>query len=236
MRRTKVVLHTVGSDPELAIWDPQSNKYIPSERFEKNGLGTKEEPVKKDGYSFSVDNVSLEYSTPVAQTEQQFVDYVHTGVQMSQSIVGEEYVVKAVSSATYDVWDLMRPVNSRFGCDPDFSAYTGDVNVKPPPEIVNPYRFFGGHVHIGYDDPDEHTSREIIKILDQVMYKPYLQNGGDPIRKRIYGSPGNHRIKPYGFEYRTPPAELTVKDPGKVFRQVKLAIQMFNEGVRYNCF
>lgn len=69
------------------------------------------------------------------------------------------------------------------------------------------HRFAGGHVHVGVDKRDNDIEK-IIRFLDAtlgVIGVSLFEGYEDPIRRRYYGLPGEHRVKPYGFEYRTLP-------------------------------
>ena len=59
-----------------------------------------------------------------------------------------------------------------FGCDPEFSAYTGAIMNKPDANSM--LRTAGGHVHVGYDNSDVDKNRDLIKMLDITLGLPSL--------------------------------------------------------------
>ncbi|MZP28572.1 hypothetical protein GTO91_02380 [Heliobacterium undosum] len=61
----------------------------------------------------------------------------------------------------------------------------------------------GGHIHFGGLQPNS----RLIRALDQYLALPllYLENPETAARRRqFYGALGDFRVKPHGFEYRTP--------------------------------
>ena len=60
-----------------------------------------------------------------------------------------------------------------------------------------------GHIHVGYDGPNDNTSLELIKYLDLYLGVPAMLMDNDDERKKIYGTAGRFRICKFGFEYRT---------------------------------
>ena len=93
---------------------------------------------------------------------------------------------------------MEHPMAHIFGCEPDHNAWTGKENSKPRP----PHRFMrsaGGHVHVETQkDPST-----VIKAMDLFLGVPSVLMDEGEDRKKLYGSAGAHRIKPYGVEYRT---------------------------------
>ncbi len=59
----------------------------------------------------------------------------------------------------------------------------------------------GGHIHIGNATP----STELISVLDYFLF-PFNEFNSKRRNDSKYGKPGDVRIQPHGFEYRTPPA------------------------------
>jgi len=59
------------------------------------------------------------------------------------------------------------------------------------------------HIHIGYKDPNDKTSLELVRRMDIFLGIPSLLMDKDNRRRAMYGAPGSFRMKPYGVEYRT---------------------------------
>lgn len=125
----------------------------------------------------------------------------------------------------------------RFGCDSSNCAYDF-VEKRPQPEQGHPYRYGGGHVHLGaytgdlvsaWDgrrgDPswmkNDEEAALYIRMCDRWAGIPIAFIFGDEAnrkRRRLYGQAGEFRFQPYderhfGLEYRTPPAEIWTCTP-----------------------
>lgn len=94
---------------------------------------------------------------------------------------------------------------TEFGCMPSFNVYgiAGCGGNGPD----TPYRFGGGHIHIG--DPDlinkeDEVYNLIVKNLDVLglAATSLAENIDDPIRRQYYGLAGEYRKPPHGLEYR----------------------------------
>lgn len=65
----------------------------------------------------------------------------------------------------------------------------------------------GGHIHIGIpNDVDDETIEDIVKVLDRFIGKKVLPLSGEA--RGDYEVLGAYELKPWGFEYRTPPAAV----------------------------
>ena len=72
-----------------------------------------------------------------------------------------------------------------FGCEPDFNVYLKDMNI--PPNTDTNLRCVGGHVHIGYPEPDFEKSERIVKMFDIFVTLPSLLIDTDERRRELYG-------------------------------------------------
>ena len=189
---------TIGADPELFVSD---GKDIVS------GIGfvggSKDEPRPVPCGAVQEDNVLAEFNIDPCSTLKQFIGKISTVTTELDRILkphGLHTVVK--SSHTFERETLLAAGQKamEFGCDPDFNCWTGGKNDSP-----NPYtelRTAGGHVHIGYDNPEEARSYEVACILDYLLGAPSVLLDDDTQRRAMYGQAGACRIKPYGVEYR----------------------------------
>lgn len=85
-----------------------------------------------------------------------------------------------------------------FGCEPDFDAWTKDVNKKPnPPHPL--MRSAGGHIHV----ETQKDALDVIRAMDLFLGVPSVLMDDGEMRKQLYGKAGAFRAKPYGVEYRT---------------------------------
>lgn len=220
-------LLTLGADVEVFLQETSTHAFIPSNTFFEY---TKDEPLEAYGYQFSKDNVSFEFATPTATSGLEFVNYINEGLKLVRQYVPSNLTINYdVSSATFPQNQLTGE-NAIFGCDPDYSAYTGQMNFKPAVEDINPYRFAGGHIHLGYNEPNDQISREIAKALDIYLYIPFNYTYGyDKFRNSIYGMPGTHRLKPYGVEYRSLGPQW-LNAPNWVYSQLEKAFDHVQSG------
>ena len=99
----------------------------------------------------------------------------------------------------------------KLGCDPDYNAYTGELNPSPAQQVD--FRTASGHVHIGWRDDNIDPldpihfaeCQMVVKELDwalgvpSILYEPIISGKQ---RRNLYGKAGAFRPKSYGVEYR----------------------------------
>lgn len=198
---------TIGADPELFVRNTKTGQFVSG-----HGMisGTKKEPYKILNGAVQVDGTALEFNIDPCSTVQEFLDKI-TAVRASMQgmIPGHELV--NVPSVCYDpeYYKTIPDDAKAMGCDPDFSAYTGNVNPRPT-KLDPTLHAAGGHVHIGWtNNVDPHDPihfrdcMKLVKQLDVYLGIPSLLYDKDKLRRQIYGAPGSFRPKPYGVEYRT---------------------------------
>jgi len=192
----------LGCDPEAFLID------LNGQLRSSIGLigGSKEQPMPLPlgmGYAVQEDNVALEFNIPPAEGRSQFVESIGLTLKFLTDMVKDQYgfTIAEMSAASFPATELDNPAALVFGCDPDYNAWTGDVNPKPN-AVDKALRSCGGHVHIGYDKASVDGS-SIIRLCDLFMGVPsVLMDKGD-LRKQLYGKAGAYRDKAYGVEYRT---------------------------------
>lgn len=172
--------------------------------------GTKEEPFPTGKGAVQVDGMALEYNINPADTEEVFVDHIQSVLGELSAMIPQDCELD-ISPTTFFDEDYLKkqPEAARIlGCDPDFNAYTGEMNESPEPH--KSMRTAAGHVHLGWTDAQTtdkggihfQSCCRLVKQLDYglgllgVLYDP------DTKRKEMYGMPGAFRPKPYGVEYR----------------------------------
>lgn len=190
-----------GADPELFLRNVTTGDAVTS--IGRIG-GTKDtpRPIIGEGYGLQEDNVAVEFNIPPAPTKEAFVASVQQVLQfITDEISSQNLRIDISPTADFDFMDLLHPQAQELGCEPDYNAWTLQVNPRPiaPPTL----RSSGGHLHIGYTNPDKDTSIEIIRAHDLFCGIASLSYDSDVRRREIYGKAGAHRIKPYGVEYRT---------------------------------
>jgi len=159
---------SLGSDPEFFITDKQGRlKSI-------IGLlgGTKEEPRWIDDFGeFKVqeDNVAAEYNIPASFTREQFIEHILWPQTVIAKLIGtDKYKVSNLASASFPEEELLDPKALEFGCDPDYNAWTGQINDKPECTDLT-FRTAGGHVHIGLEDKTPNNIIKTIRNMDKYL-------------------------------------------------------------------
>lgn len=188
---------TIGSDPEVFV--QRDDKII-------SGIGliggSKDNPRLTESGAVQEDNVLAEFNIVPAQTADEFVDNIYSVMgELNEILSPATTVVK--SSHEYSVDDLIDfgPEAMEFGCDPDVNCWDKEINEAP--DSSSCLRTAGGHVHIGYDNPNPNTSFRIARMCDIFLGIPSLLLDDDDQRRSMYGKSGACRIKAYGVEYRT---------------------------------
>lgn len=204
---------TVGADPELAIVN--GSKFVPCLDKIK---GTKSDPFavegSKCGLKIQEDNVALEFNV-MPSTVKNFSTTINTALKELHKVVadafgpGHSYI--GTDSALFTAKQLEHPKAQTFGCDPDFLAHARGAKRMPlDPKKMGNTRFFGGHIHIGYDKQQPGTPNYIPEwAIVQGMDVTYMLDVVDGVdqqagRRNFYGLAGLFRPKSYGLEYRTP--------------------------------
>ncbi len=220
---------TYGADIEFFIRPLGDTEPIPA-----IGMvgGTKEKPMPlSKGYFIQEDNVAVEFNIPICKDRNSFVQAVDKGFRLCQDKLPPSFSYYEKASAAFKPVYLMHPQAREFGCEPDINAYTQKVN--PRPHAENPYlRSAGGHIHIGWENPDMESRFELIRAMDVFVGLPSLSEDADTRRRELYGKAGAMRIKPYGVEYRTLSNywlfDLSLLD--LVSRRCEMAVKFINYG------
>jgi len=222
---------TIGSDPELFLIN-ENGVGIPSEEYFK---GSKEDPTDlKGGYMILCDNVMVEYNIPAVKTAD---DFVNAHKKMFNYIEKNtpDYIFIDVSPSKFFIKEKLQGEKAKeFGCEPDFSAWLQEENEKPDPE--EGLRSCGGHIHVGYPNPEMDNSEFYIRLMDYFLGVPSVLLDEDTKRRTMYGKAGCCRFKPYGFEYRTLSNfwltdEKTIK---WVFNQVHKMFEFANNNLTFD--
>ena len=194
----------VGCDPEVFV--KKGNTFLSAHGLIK---GDKKNPQKIRHGAVQVDGMALEFNIDPASTEDEFCINVQD-VFSQMKLMVPDYEVVATPVAMFDeaYMKAQPPEALELGCDPDYNAWSGTVNIKP--DADRPMRTASGHVHIGWtegqDINDElHMNRAYAagRQMDFFLGLPSLMYDDDKLRREMYGKSGCVRIKPYGVEYRT---------------------------------
>lgn len=196
-----------GCDPELFVLNEKD------EPVSAAGLipGTKEEPHKVNYGAVQVDGMAAEFNIDPVENFRDFNRNIDAVLKQLAAMLPKGYRLSAVPSIRFapEIFDKAPDEAKMLGCDPDFNAWTGDVN-PPPSDATDPYlRTASGHLHFGWtEDADlgdaQHilNCRDFVKQLDWYLGAWSLQKDPDPTRRKLYGKAGAYRPKSYGVEYR----------------------------------
>lgn len=232
-------MFTIGCDPELFLVDGEKG-------VSAYGMipGTKESPHKTPHGAIQVDGMALEFNTepvPIANFDRFNQNIVRTIDDLLQA-TRENGFKGTFSRDPVMVFDKeymdSQPDDAKvLGCDPDWNAYTLELN--PTPDGNVDFRGAGGHIHLGWGtdipvDNPEHLQicADIVKTLDAYVgvFMTYIDR--DPRRRNMYGKAGAFRPKPYGVEYRSPSnAWIWTKSRRRMIHNlVRLSIQRQQSG------
>ena len=231
----------IGADPELFCVNPTNGKFTSVHDLLP---GTKEEPFKVPFGAVQVDGTAAEFNIDPASTPQQFREYIQEVVKTMQTMV-PNLVLTATPVADYDdAYFRSLPEKAvELGCNPDYNAYTGEVNPIPDARVT--FRTGSGHVHIGWTkdaDPFNPTHyarcRAVVVQLDYALGLNSLAWDTDNRRRELYGKAGAFRPKSYGVEYRVLSNKWVLDSDlcDFVFNATQKAIQDLNNGIFYDDF
>lgn len=185
----------VGSDPEFFF--VKDNKVIPSVEVIQHETNA----VKRDGFQGELN--------PKADSCREIA-----GASIARAIRDADNIAKkAGASLTFnmstliedDVWKRSDSNLKRFGCNPTQNVH--ETEFKRSTGMRERFRSAGGHVHIQLTDSLKRKTDDIVKVMDIILGNTCVLLDRDPAnarRRKIYGRAGEHRIKPYGLEYRVP--------------------------------
>lgn len=203
----------IGADPEVFVKDSRRRAFVSAHPYVS---GTKSDPLPWKGGAIQVDGVALEFNIPAARNARAFSQSIRDNVHYLQGILNgwdDKLKLTITPTAYFDktYFDNLPEEVKMLGCEPDYNAYTLDVNPKPHTDA--PKRTGSGHVHIGWlegeDSPTDvldpdHMAKcaDLVQQLDIALFVPSLLFDKDSDRRSLYGAPGAFRPKKYGVEYR----------------------------------
>ena len=234
---------TIGADPELFL--KENGKAISAYGMVE---GTKESPFKTPRGAYQVDGMALEFNIDPVGTgyafEQFNLNIIKTIADMKNRVAKngdgtKRYGFNITATQDFDPEYLAQQPKEalELGCDPDYNAYTGEVNPRPDGSVN--FRTAAGHIHVGWGaniptDNDEHREicNNFVKVLDATvgMFMTFIDR--DPRRRELYGKAGALRYKPYGVEYRTPSNVWIINRDRRecIYSLVNKAIEVMKRG------
>jgi len=198
---------SIGADPEMFVREKSTGRFVSAHNLLP---GTKLKPHPVDLGAIQVDGVAAEFNINPSQTASEFVTNISAVTGQLSKIIGDKYELVSEPTCVFpaDYFKSLPEEARELGCNPDFNAWTGQVNVKPDGDATT-MRTAAGHIHIGWTDGADPTDsvhfedcRIIIKQLDYYLGMYSLMWDKDTKRRTLYGKAGSFRPKPYGCEYR----------------------------------
>lgn len=188
----------LGSDPEMFLLEKATGNVVSvCGMIGADKWNPHQYEDMPEGYTVQEDNVAVEFGVPPASSAAEFVKHIKA-VQKRFLKDHKHLTFSKLSCIMFPAEQLKHPSALIFGCEPDFNAWTGEVNPKPkaPSPLL---RSAGGHIHVETtQDP-----LEVIKAMDIALGIPSVLMDNGEMRKQLYGKAGAFRPKPYGCEYRT---------------------------------
>lgn len=197
----------IGCDPELFLFKPDGSPKSAHDIIP----GDKKKPHKVELGAIQVDGVAAEFNINPAPDVGTFITNITTVMTNLEGRIGPLKIgIQPTAVFSEKDWEEIPPSQKVLGCDPDYNAYTMEVNPPPDPH-GKPMRTAAGHVHVGFTgkkvrvgDPDHFVDCcTLVRNLDYILGLPSLLWDGDNERRTLYGRAGAFRPKPYGVEYRT---------------------------------
>ena len=197
----------VGADPEIFV--KQAGVFKSAHALV---AGDKKNPQKVNKGAVQVDGMALEFNIDPAENKAQFITNIHEVMSILRDMVPDyQLTIAPVADFGFEYLRAQPAEALELGCDPDYNAWTTDVNPRPNGE--RPFRTAAGHIHIGFCDDGEPEDSgyvrwcaSLVRELDFYLGLPslLLDTHPDSIRRReLYGKAGAFRPKKYGVEYRT---------------------------------
>jgi hypothetical protein len=194
----------IGADPELFI--QKDGKFVSA-----HGIipGTKADPYPVQKGAVQVDGMALEFNIDPAKAYHEFEHNINTVLGTLREMVPSEYEFVVTPTAEFDPEYMasLPKEATELGCDPDYNAWTKQVNDAP--EQHPAMRTAAGHIHIGWtegadpnDDAHFTLCTEVIQEMDALLGVHSILVDRNQERRQMYGQAGAFRPKPYGVEYR----------------------------------
>jgi hypothetical protein len=218
----------LGSDPEVFLVNPQG-KHIAINGYINHG---KYNPLQIEGlpsgFTLQEDNVALEYGIPPCKTADEFVEAIQQVMEESRKWLPTDLDFSKLSCTLFEDDQLRHPLALKFGCEPDYCAYTDKVNPSPNPPDWR-MRSAGGHIHVETDQKPSAVGM----AMDLCLAVPAVLMDDGIERKQMYGKAGAIRYKPYGLEYRTL-SNFWIFSPETIrwaWHQTERAVHLVKEGL-----
>jgi len=219
---------TVGADPELFV---SSKGSIVSAYDMIPGTKDKPHPVKLG--AVQVDGMALEFNIDPAGSRTAFVRNITTVMDELKAMIpkGHQFAIEPSTHFPRELLDSLPEAATELGCEPDYNAYTENVN--PTPDAATTLRTAAGHIHVGFTDGTELPGHfdiccDLTKQFDASLGLYSLLKDSNTERRKLYGRAGAFRPKPYGMEYRVL-SNFWLKDRATMKEVYDITMQALND-------
>lgn len=224
----------IGGDHEVFLRDKNTGDIITAEGIIE---GTKDEPFnfdKADPFACtSLDCVLAEYNIAPAKTKFEYYQGIQKALEYIQKNIPQNLEIAILPAARLNEKYLQSETAQRFGCSIDYNCWTRQPNQSPIPD--GNLRSAGGHITLGYEEPNEFVNLMWIKAMDLFLSVPSILQEPDSERKKLYGKAGAFRHTPFGVEYRSL-SNYFINEKGLidwVYDNTQEAIKFVNNGSTY---
>lgn len=209
----------IGADPELFVREKKTGNIISAHTLVP---GSKIEPYPVPLGAVQRDGTAAEFNITAANSGGEFITNIATVMDSLRKMIGSDYELVPEPTVMFEpTYFKSLPDEVReLGCNPDWNAWTGDLNERPDGDSTT-MRTGAGHIHIGWIDgkgvnPNDpahiEDCRMVVKQLDYHLGMYSLLWDKDTKRRSLYGKAGSCRFKPYGVEYR-PMSNVWLRSP-----------------------
>lgn len=194
-----IELHMLGSDPEFFLQHNGTGEIVSATDLIG---GTKEKPIQLENGSVLEDGVTAEINPNPASTREEFIDNTQSLLkELHDYLKGTfSFIFKDTHQFNMDYLEDIGPKAFLSGCEP-FKVYE---NYEETFNLIDygGHRFAGGHIHLSFTEPRRVNHIRLLSYLDKSLIQDTYMNKGFR-GNTILSSPGAHRPKVYGLEYRT---------------------------------
>lgn len=195
----------IGGDPEFFCKNIETEQYISLIPYI---AGTKKRPetINIKGCSQLRDGTAIELNLPPVPEFWMLHKIISDCIEYTNNWLKElnpSYKLDITSSAHFNNDELLHKEARVFGCQPAYNAYTSKEVFRPDPDDLNGLRTASYHIHYGWDhDISVVDLKKFIFLNDIFLGFPALfLDKTDVLRKQVYGSLGEHRIKKSKLHY-----------------------------------
>lgn len=233
MNKNKINISSVtyGADPEILLFSPSENRHVTAIGL-ITGTKDKPTPITKDGHFIQLDGVAAEYNIPPCKTKEEFIEHNNFVKEYINETIAKPngYVLSQEATAEFTDEQLAHRCAQEIGCSSSIRVW--DMTIYSPSNYKDNKRHVGGHLAIGYANPDEETSFELVKALDLFLGVGSVLLDKNTERRKLYGQAGDMRLKPWGLEFR-PLSNFWIWDNnlmGWIIDNANKAIEFVNQG------